>query len=152
MGQETPTGCMSPTPALGGQQALHVLAGRDQQSLDVGVHHATYAEPAEAVPRLGLGKQGFDLDLPLADRLLAGLGRTVVADLLEGVDGEGSLDLATVVAGGARGFDRAGVADCGLATVGDHLLRVLRRIATEGMALGQRYASRTASYEKSSCP
>src|SRR5215204_5365341 len=115
---------MSRTPALGGQQALHVLASRDQQSLDVGVHHATYPEPTEAVPLLGLGKQRFDPDLPLADRLLADLGRMGAADLLEGIDGERSLDLAAVVAGGARGFDRVGVADSGLATVGDHILRV----------------------------
>src|SRR5829696_9479634 len=45
-GHEAATGGITPSPSTRGQEALQVLPGRDQQSLDVRVQQATQAEPA----------------------------------------------------------------------------------------------------------
>ena len=59
------------------------------------------AEAAQAVPVLGLGEERLDPDLPLAHRLLVGLGRVVAAHPVQVVRVEGAVDDAAVVAGGA---------------------------------------------------
>src|SRR5829696_4523576 len=43
-GDQAPTGGLPPAPSPRGQEAFEVLSGRDQQSLDVGIHQAPQAE------------------------------------------------------------------------------------------------------------
>src|SRR5688572_19485980 len=51
-------------PAPPGQQALEILTGRDQQPFHVHVLESAEPEAAQAVPRLRLGEQRLDPDLP----------------------------------------------------------------------------------------
>src|SRR5206468_4320639 len=88
-----------------------------------------------AMPLLGLREERFNPHLPLPDRLLVGLRRMVAADFVQVVDGERALHLAAMIAGGAFGLDRAGVADGGVAAVGHHAFGMFGGIAVEGMPL-----------------
>src|SRR5215207_4415335 len=87
------------------------------------------------MPFLGFGEHRLDPDLSLADGFLVRLRRVVAADLLQIIDIERALDLAAMIAGGALGLHRAGVADTCLAAVRHHTLRAFGRIAAEGMSL-----------------
>src|SRR5215213_493115 len=87
------------------------------------------------MPLLRLGKERLDPDLALPDRLLISLCLVIAPDLLEVVDVERPLHLAAVVAGGALGLHRAGIADSDLTAVRHHALGSLDRVATQGMVL-----------------
>ena len=87
------------------------------------------------MPLLRLGKERFDPDLALTNRLLVCLGLVVASHPLEIVDVERALDLAAVVAGGALGFDRTSVADGRLTTIRHHAFGAFGRIATEDLSL-----------------
>jgi hypothetical protein len=60
----------SPSPL--GEQSFEILARRYQEGLTIDAPQAPQAEPAQAMPLLGLGKQRLDPDLALAQRLLTG--------------------------------------------------------------------------------
>ena len=65
------------------EQALQVLAGRDQQRLAVDLLQSPQAEPPQAVPVLGFGEQWLHPDLAFAHGLGVGLGGVVAADPVE---------------------------------------------------------------------
>ena len=58
---------------------------------------------------------------------------------------ERAVDVAAGRPGRTRGLDRAGVADRGISDVPDELLLPDDPVAAQGLALGQRYSSRSVS-------
>src|SRR5687767_14297191 len=101
---------MTSAPACCRQEALQVLASRDQQSLNIGIQEPSQSQPTQAVPRLGLGKERFDPHLPLAHGFLVRLGGMVATDPVKVDLIEAALDLAPLVACGAAHLQQAGVA------------------------------------------
>src|SRR5262249_4957263 len=71
------------TPPVAPEEALEVLPGGGQEGLGVHLGQAPEAEPAQAVPVLGLAEEGLDPHAALAQGLLVGRRALVGADSVE---------------------------------------------------------------------
>jgi hypothetical protein len=59
---------MTPRPTCCGEEALKVLAGRNQQRLDDGVEQSTESQPPKAMPLLRFGEQPAESQTSLPTR------------------------------------------------------------------------------------
>src|SRR3954447_25635631 len=87
------------------------------------------------MPRLRFCKERLHPDPSLAHRLLVGLGGVVAAHALEIVGGERAMHDPSMLALGASGFVRAGIAGHGRGAVDDHCLAVLGGFPLQRMVL-----------------
>src|SRR2546425_11545783 len=108
LGEDNPRGPVeegpsSPPPLT--EQSFQVLTGRRDERLAVHFPQSPETETPQAVPVLRLGEERLDPDVALADRLLTDRGRVIAAHAIQVRLVEVPIDLASVGAGGAPGFE-----------------------------------------------
>ena len=81
-GLRSPVWPRSTPPTALPEQRLQILAGRDQQGLDVHLPEPAELEPPQTVPVLRFAKQRLDPDLAFAHRTFVGGCLVVLADIL----------------------------------------------------------------------